>query len=61
METLVDLLAKMKTLLVTSMLPGGQTMMTEEISNYPGFSSIKGPELINNMYKQAIIGLFRRP
>ena len=45
--------AKMKTLLITSMLPGGQTMMTEEINNYPGFSSIKGPELINNMYNQA--------
>ncbi len=46
--------AKMKTLVISDALPGGQAMLTEEIENYPGFPAfINGSELINNMYKQA--------
>ncbi len=46
--------AKMKVLVISDALPGGQAMLTEEIENYPGFPAfINGPELINNMYKQA--------
>ena len=46
--------AKMKVLVISDAIPGGQTMLTEEIENYPGFPTfINGPELINNMYKQA--------
>jgi len=32
---------------------GGQILETSEIENYPGFSSIKGPELSENMKKHA--------
>jgi len=46
--------AGMKTLVISEAIPGGQAMLTEEIENYPGFpSSVKGPELVENMYKQA--------
>ena len=46
--------ARMKTLVISDALPGGQAMLTEEIENYPGFPAfINGPELINNMYRQA--------
>jgi len=46
--------AKMKTLLVSDAIPGGQVMLTEAIENYPGFKAvIQGPELMNNMYEQA--------
>jgi len=46
--------AGMKTLVISEAIPGGQAMLTEEIENYPGFSSsVKGPELVENMHKQA--------
>ena len=46
--------ARMKTLLLSDVIPGGQVMLTEAIENYPGFKAlIKGPELMNNMYEQA--------
>ena len=33
-------------------VPGGQITRTSEIDNYPGFTSIDGPDLAMNMYKQ---------
>lgn len=46
--------AKMKTVVVSENIPGGQAMLTDEIENYPGFSGpVKGPELMQSMYEQA--------
>ena len=46
--------ARLKTLLVTGTLPGGQLMTTSEAENYPGFpNGIFGPELMMNMRQQA--------
>ncbi|MFH1791570.1 MAG: thioredoxin-disulfide reductase [Candidatus Omnitrophota bacterium] len=46
--------ARMKTAVVSDMIPGGQAMLTDEIENYPGFSdAVKGPDLMNSMFEQA--------
>src|SRR5919112_1558452 len=46
--------AKLKTLIVTGSLPGGQLMTTSEVENYPGFpNGIFGPELMINMKQQS--------
>jgi thioredoxin reductase (NADPH) len=41
--------------LLTGDLPGGQLLKTDIIENYPGFESIKGPELMENMLSQATV------
>ncbi len=46
--------AKLKTLIITGTLPGGQLMTTSEVENYPGFpNGIFGPELMINMKQQS--------
>jgi thioredoxin reductase (NADPH) len=43
-----------KTLLVAGSISGGQLMLTSEVENFPGFpQAILGPELMENMRKQA--------
>jgi thioredoxin reductase (NADPH) len=41
-----------KALLITGAQQGGQLMITSSIENYPGFKSISGPELMDNMREQ---------
>ena len=43
-----------KTLILEGENPGGQLMTTTTIENYPGFESINGFDLIENMKNQAI-------
>lgn len=45
--------AKMKTLILTDGMPGGQMILTHEIANYPGVESISGYELSAIMRNQA--------
>lgn len=46
--------ARMKTLLIEKLSPGGQAVLTEIIENYPGFpEGISGPELMRRMKEQA--------
>ncbi len=46
--------ARMKTLLLEKMIPGGQVLMADLIENFPGFPrGTKGPELADLMLKQA--------
>ncbi len=40
-------------LLIRGSLPGGQLMLTSAVENYPGFPSILGPDLMDNLYKHA--------
>ena len=47
--------ARMNTLLLEKLSPGGQAILTEIIENYSGFpNGISGPELMQNMEKQAV-------
>ncbi|HZE87207.1 MAG TPA: thioredoxin-disulfide reductase [Methylomirabilota bacterium] len=46
--------ASLKTLVIAGEKWGGQLMLTTEVDNFPGFpEGIQGPELMNNMRKQA--------
>ncbi|HNZ29179.1 MAG TPA: FAD-dependent oxidoreductase, partial [Candidatus Goldiibacteriota bacterium] len=45
--------AGLKVMMIEKMAVGGQIFLTAEIENYPGYENISGPELIENMRKQA--------
>jgi len=45
--------SKAKVLIVDSGIPGGQTILTHEIANYPGIESTSGYMLASTMKKQA--------
>ncbi len=46
--------AMMSTLMIESIGPGGQLLITDDIENYPGFrEGVKGMELADEMYNQA--------
>ncbi|MDY0344454.1 MAG: FAD-dependent oxidoreductase [Lentimicrobium sp.] len=45
--------ARVKTLLVSDGMPGGQMILTHEIANYPGVESISGYQLASIMRQQA--------
>ncbi|GAB7388157.1 thioredoxin-disulfide reductase [Bacillaceae bacterium] len=46
--------ANMKTLLIEKGTPGGQMVNTEDIENYPGYTSILGPDLSQKMFDHAL-------
>jgi len=45
--------ALVKTLILEKSLTGGKLNKTEDVDNYPGFTSIKGPELAEKMTEHA--------
>lgn len=45
--------ARLRTLIISDGVPGGQMVLTHEIANYPGVESISGYQLANIMKKQA--------
>src|SRR5205814_4303389 len=45
--------AKLSTLVIDKLIPGGQILNTELIEDYPGFESILGPDLAARMQAQA--------
>ena len=46
--------AKLKALIISGSLPGGQLMTTSEVENYPGYpDGIQGPEMMVHFEKQA--------
>lgn len=45
--------ARLKTLCLEKLTPGGALATTDAVENYPGFRSIAGPELVEKMLKHA--------
>jgi thioredoxin reductase (NADPH) len=45
---------KLLSTLVISVDIGGQTLLTEHIENYPGYTGLSGPKLMQIMYEQAL-------
>lgn len=45
--------AKLSTIIIDKLIPGGQILNTELIEDYPGFESILGPDLAAKMQAQA--------
>ncbi|HUY57225.1 MAG TPA: thioredoxin-disulfide reductase [Candidatus Micrarchaeaceae archaeon] len=43
-----------RTVLLEAGIPGGELLNTEDVEDYPGFESIKGPELAETMTKHAL-------
>lgn len=46
--------ANLSVLLLERGVPGGELINTAEVENYPGFKSILGPDLANNMFEGAM-------
>lgn len=46
--------ANLKTLILEKGVPGGELLNTSDVENYPGFATISGPDLADNMYKGAM-------
>lgn len=46
--------ANLKTLILEKGVPGGELLNTSDVENYPGYPTITGPELAENMYKGAM-------
>ena len=45
--------AKLRTLVIDKLIPGGQILNTELVEDYPGFESILGPDLAARMQAHA--------
>ena len=45
--------ANHKPIMVAGLNPGGQLMITTDVENYPGYVSVLGPDLMEQMRKQA--------
>jgi len=45
--------AKLTTLIIDKLIPGGQILNTHLVDDYPGFESIEGPELAAKMHAHA--------
>ena len=45
--------ARMKTVCLERLTPGGALALTEDVENYPGFRAITGPDLVEKMLEHA--------